>query len=162
MKKVPNVSNLVKKTDYEAKISDNESKHIITADYNKFTNDSVANRIKGEGLIYKSTIAGFIKKVDLNKKTATLATKAELKVEQNKITKLRSFDSSYFRGKSHFEEGGTQNYLLFQPVYIYVKKIGNTEHISAWKSKDCLMKVLSLLLHLMIVLLLRYIILALK
>ena len=122
MKKVPNVRNLVKKTDYEAKISDNESKHITTADYNKFTNDSIANRIKDEGLINKPAIAGFIKKVDLNKKTGTLATKTELKVEQNKITKLRAFDSSYFRGKSHFEEGGTQNYLFFQPVYRYFKK----------------------------------------
>ena len=30
---------------------------------------------------------------------ATLATKAELKAEQNKITKVQAFDSSYFHGK---------------------------------------------------------------
>ena len=24
---------------------------------------------------------------------------------------------SYFRSKSHFEDNGTQNYLVFQPVY---------------------------------------------
>ena len=48
---------------------------------------------------------------------------------------MQAFDSSYFRGKSNFEEDGTQNYLIFQPMYKYFKKIGNTDHISAWKSK---------------------------
>ena len=32
---------------------------------------------------------------------AKLATKAELKEEQDKIIKLQAFDSSYFCGKSH-------------------------------------------------------------
>ena len=40
------------------------------------------------------------------------------------------FDSSYFRGKSYFQDDGTQNYLVFQPMYIYFKKIGNTDHIT--------------------------------
>ena len=66
---------------------------------------------------------------------ATLATKAELKVELYKIIKLQTFDSSYFCGKSHFEGDGTQNYLVFQPIYRYIEKIGDTERISAWKSK---------------------------
>ena len=52
----------------------------------------------------------------MNKKVATLATKAELKAEQDKITKLEAFDSGYFRGKNHFEDDGTQNYLIFQPI----------------------------------------------
>ena len=45
---------------------------------------------------------------------------------------------SYFIGKSHFEEDGTQNYLVFQPMYRYVKKItgvGNGSYIYYWKSK---------------------------
>ena len=45
------------------------------------------------------------------------------------------FDLSYFGGKSHFEDDGTQNYLVFQPICRYFKMIGNTKHISAWKSK---------------------------
>ena len=53
---------------------------------------------------------------DLNKKVPTLGTKAELKAEQNKITKLEAFDSNYFRVKSHFEDDGTQNYLVFPPM----------------------------------------------
>ena len=47
---------------------------------------------------------------------------------------MQAFDSSY-RGKSHFEDDGTQNYLVFQPMYKYFKKIGNTDYISLWKSK---------------------------
>ena len=32
---------------------------------------------------------------------------------------------SYFRGKSDFEENGMQNYLVFQPIHRYVKRIVN-------------------------------------
>ena len=32
---------------------------------------------------------------------------------ENEFKKLKTFDSSYFRCKSHFEENGTQNYLVF-------------------------------------------------
>ena len=28
---------------------------------------------------------------------------------ENELKKLKTFDSSYFRSKSHFEEDGTQN-----------------------------------------------------
>ena len=54
----------------------------------------------------------------MNKK---LAIKAKLKAEQDKITKLQAFDSSYFRGKNHFEDDGTQNYLIFQLMDRYFK-----------------------------------------
>ena len=37
--------------------------------------------------------------------------------------KLQTFDSVYFRVKSHFEEDGTQNYQVFQPVYRYFKSV---------------------------------------
>ena len=45
------------------------------------------------------------------------------------------FDSSYFIGKSHFDEDGTQNYLVFQPMYKYFKLITNTSSILSWKFK---------------------------
>ena len=41
----------------------------------------------------------------------------------NEFKKLQTSDSSYLRGKSHFEEDGAQNYLIFQPIYRYFKKI---------------------------------------
>ena len=57
---------------------------------------------------------------------------------QNELKKLKTFDSSYFIGKSHFEEDGAQNYLVFQPMYRYFKIIagvGNGSYIYYWQSK---------------------------
>ena len=48
---------------------------------------------------------------------------------------LKTFDSSYFIGKSHFEKDGTQNCLVFQPLTKYFKVIANTDYVSSWKSK---------------------------
>ena len=57
---------------------------------------------------------------------------------ENELKKLKTFDSSCFIGKSHFEEDGTQNYLVFQPMYRYFKRIagvGNGNYIYYWQSK---------------------------
>ena len=86
---------------------------------------------KQKQLVGKSDIAGLINNSNLNKKEATLVTKAELKAEQDKITKLEAFDSSYFCGKSHLEDDATKNYLAFQPMDRYFK-IVNTLNISEW------------------------------
>ena len=53
------------------------------------------------------------------------------------MNELKTFGSSYFIGKSHFEEDGTQNYLVFQPVirYFKVNTITNTDYVLSWKSK---------------------------
>ena len=58
------------------------------------------------------------------------------KINQN-IFLLKTFDSSYFIGKSHFEEDGVQNYLVFQPInkYFKVNTNTNTDYILPWKSK---------------------------
>ena len=42
---------------------------------------------------------------------------------------------SYFIGKSHFEEDGAQNYVVFQPLNKYFKLVANAKSISSWKSK---------------------------
>ena len=44
--KMPDAINLVKKTDYTAKISDIESNYFTTSDYNKYTNETIDNKIK--------------------------------------------------------------------------------------------------------------------
>ena len=54
-------------------------------------------------------------------------------VVENELNKLKIFDSSYFTGKSHFEDG-VQNYLVFQPRYRYFKT-NSSYHISSWTSK---------------------------
>ena len=56
---------------------------------------------------------------------------------KNELKKLQTFDSSYFRGKSHFvDSDGTQNYLIFQPINIYFKRIigaCSDKYIYIWK-----------------------------
>ena len=42
---------------------------------------------------------------------------------ENELKKLQKVDAAYFRGKSHFEEDATQNYLVLQPIYKYFKRI---------------------------------------
>ena len=69
----------------------------------------------------------------LNRKIAANKTKKLL--TENELNKLKTFDSSYFIDKSHFEEDGTQNYLVFQPLNKYFKVIANTDYVSSWKSK---------------------------
>ena len=41
----------------------------------------------------------------------------------------------YFIRKSHFEEDGTQNCLVFQSINKYFKLITNTDYVSSWRSK---------------------------
>ena len=43
---------------------------------------------------------------------------------------LKSFDSSYFIGKSDFEEDGVQNYLVFQSLNKYFKVIASHNYVS--------------------------------
>ena len=54
---------------------------------------------------------------------------------ENELRKLQKFDTDCFRGKNHFEEDGTQDYLVFQPVYKYFKTINSIGNISGWKYK---------------------------
>ena len=69
-----------------------------------------------------------IKKINSNKTKHLLV--------ENELKKLQTFDSSYFRGKSHFvDNDGTQDCFVFQPIFRYFKRIGNTNYVSEWKSK---------------------------
>ena len=49
------------------------------------------------------------------------------------MNKLKTFDSNYFIGKNHFEEDGSQNYLVFQPIirYFKVNTITNIDYVSS-------------------------------
>ena len=63
------------------------------------------------------------------------ANKSENLLVENELKKLKTFDSSYFIGKSHFEEDGTQNYLVFQPINRCFKVTAGIDYVSSWKSK---------------------------
>ena len=134
-KKLPDVSDSVRKTDHNTKISDNEAKYFTTSYYNKFTKEILDAKIKDEGLVDKSDISNLVKNSDLNKKLATLATNAKLKVEQDKTGKLQAFVSGYFLVQSHIEDDGPQNYLVLQPVPRYFKMVADTNKVTGWKQK---------------------------
>ena len=102
--------------------------------------------------------ANFIRKTDFDAKLSSLAKK----ITQNKtkhllvkseLNKLKTFDSGYFIRKSHFEEDGTQNYLVFQPIYRSFFLLHNILNIfQNGILKDYLVKVLRQFLPLIIVL----------
>ena len=108
---VPDITTLIKKSDYDAKIAEIESQYV--------SNTGFSSKLAQANVITKRNFDSEI--IEL----------------ENNIKKLQTFDSSYFRGKSHFEEDGTQNYLVFQPIIrcFKVNTITNTDYVSSWKSK---------------------------
>ena len=105
--------------------------------------------------------ANLITKTDFDAKLSSLnrkitSNKSKHLLVENELKKLKTFDSSYFIGKSHFEEDSTQNYLVFQPMYKYFKIItgvGNGRYIYYWQSKGLSDETIILLQRLIIVLL---------
>ena len=135
--KIPDVSSLVKKADYDTKISDIERK-ITDHDHDKYITTPEFNTMAANVFNARLAQANVKTKTDFdaklssfNKKITTSNTK-HLLVE-SELKKLEKFDAAYFRGKNCFEEDGTQNYLLFQPMYKYFEKTG--DKVSSWKSK---------------------------
>ena len=142
--KIPDVSSLVKRTDYNAKISEienkindhNHEKYINTPEFNTMATDFLKGRLAAQTVLIKKTdfdskLNGISDRVTKNK-TKYLLTENELK-------KLQKCDAAYFRGKSHFEEDVTQNYLIFKPMCRYFKRIacvGGGNYIYFWKSKS--------------------------
>ena len=142
--KISDVSSLVKKKDYNTKISEienkvndhNHDKYITTPEFNTLAADVFIARL--------ATQTDLIRKPDFDSKLMEISdrvTKNKTKhlMVENELKKLQKFDAVYFRCESHFEEGGTQNYLVFQPMYRYFKRISGVDsgnYIYFWKSKD--------------------------
>ena len=136
---IPDVGNLVKKTDYNTKVTEienklnnhNHDKYITTPEFNTLAADAFNARLPRANLVTKADfdakLSSFNRKITSNK-TRHILVEIELK-------KLKTFDLSYFIGKSHFEEDGTQNYLVFQLLNKYLKIITNTKYISLCQSK---------------------------
>ena len=109
---VPDINTLIKKSDYDTKIAEIESKYVSNTGFDS-----------------KLAQANVITKRNFDAKIIEL---------ENNIKKLQAFDSSYFRGKSYFEEDGVQNYLIFQPIIRYFKVntiINVADYVLSWKSK---------------------------
>ena len=99
------------KGDYNTKVADienkltnhNHDKYIDTQEFNKLAADVFNARIAQGKLITKrefdSTLSNLNRKIASNKSKHLLV--------ENELNQLKSFDSSYFIGKSHFDEDGT-------------------------------------------------------
>ena len=127
--KIPDVSNLVKKTDYNTKVTEienklnnhNHDKYITTPEFNNLAADVFNARLAQAKLVTKTNFGA--KLSSLNQRVTINKTKHVL--AENELKKLITFDASYFIGKSHFEEDGQQNYLVFQPLNKQIKIVYN-------------------------------------
>ena len=128
----------VKKTDYNAKVTEienklnnhNHDKYIDTSEFNKLTADGFNARLAQPNLIAKTDFGAKLSRI--NRKITE--NKSKNLLVENYLNKLKTFDSSYFIGKSHFEEDDTQNHLVFQLLNKYFIVITNTDYVSSWKS----------------------------
>ena len=133
-------SNLVKKADYNKKVSEIEKKttdhdhdkYITTPEFNKLTAENFAARLSQANLVTKTDFYDKLKNRD--KKTNSNETKHVL--VENELKKLKTFDSICFCCKSHFEDDSTQNYLAFQTTCRCFKRVSHAnDHILSWKYK---------------------------
>ena len=58
--KIPDLCGLVKKTQYDSKISEIEGKYLTTSDYNNFTSDILDANLKQKKLVKKSNISNLV------------------------------------------------------------------------------------------------------
>ena len=111
------------KTDYDVKNGAIEKK---PADHNhdKYSTIPELNRFIAEIFPARLGQANLVTKTDFNTKIKSLnqnidSNKAKHLPVKNELKNLQTIISIYFRDKSHFEEDGAQNYLIFQPMYRY-------------------------------------------
>ena len=102
--KIPSVSNLVKKTDYDTKITETEKK---LADHNhgKYSTTPEFNTLAANVFNARLAQANLITKTDFDAKLSSLnrnitANKSKYLLVENELKKLKTFDLSYFIGKS--------------------------------------------------------------
>ena len=72
-KNIHDFTDLVKITDYDAKISDIEGKYFTASDYNKFMSDILDAKIKQKALVNKSDISNLVKNSDLDKSISNIS-----------------------------------------------------------------------------------------
>ena len=142
--KISNVSSLVKKTDYNTKISEiekkitdhNHDKYITTPEFNNLATGVFDARLARANLVTKIDFDFKLKK---NSDRVTFNKTKHLLVE-TELKKLNTFDAVYYRGKNYFEENDTQNYLVFPGVYKYFEDVDVSKtlikfHANSWTSK---------------------------
>ena len=155
--KVPDVSSLVEKTDYNRKITEignkltdhNYDKYITTPEFNKLAANNFPSRLKQAKLVTKPDFEDNLKSI--NQKINS--NKTEILLVETELKKLQIFDSIYFMEKvilkkmvhkfiSYFSQCTNILKGLVVLVLVVIFIFGNL--------KDCLMKMLQLLLQVII------------
>ena len=106
-------------------------KYVTTPEFITLATNFFNARLAQANLVAKTDFDNKISSLD--SKIAAYKTKNES--TEHEIKKLKTFDLSYFIGKSHFKEDSAQNYLVFQPLNKYFKIITNRKYISSWQFK---------------------------
>ena len=131
-KKVPDISGLAKKTDFNTKVTEIEGKlPSITGLPTNSALTAVENKILD--------VSSLVKKTHLDAELKNIS----VKVTSNKfkhfpvekeLKKLEKFDAAYFRSKNYFDGyDGTQNYLVFQTTNKYFTS--ESGKLNRWKAK---------------------------
>ena len=131
--KIPSVNTLVKKQTIAQKLQElkinlnhhNRYKYITTPEFNTLAKHAFNVRLAQANLTAKTDFDA--KLSSLNKKVAK--NKSKHLLVESELKKLKTFDLSYFVGKSYFEEDGTPNYSVFQPLNAFFKVATNTNYV---------------------------------
>ena len=107
--KIPSISNLVGKTDYNAKITEIDKK-LTDHNHDKYITTPEFNTLAANVFNARLVQANLVTKTDFDAKLSNL----NRKITSNKTRHLLiDNELSYFRGKNYFDEDGTQNYYIF-------------------------------------------------
>ena len=116
--KIPSITGLFKKTDYNTKITDIEN-ILNNHNHDKYVATSEFNTLAANVFNARLAQANLITKTDFDAKLSSL----NRNITPNKTKNfLNDNDLSYYRGKQYFDErSGKQNYLVFLPMEKYFK-----------------------------------------
>ena len=143
--KIPSVSNLDKKTDCNTKINKvlkkitdhNHDKFFTTPEFNKFTAETFASRLKQANLESKSDITNFVNKAGFDTKLKDVTS---YKNELNELLKKVNATSTKGLTKDFIDKfsilNGAKN--SSSGIFQYIKYLTGTTRIESWKSKRML------------------------
>ena len=137
--RIPDISNLVKKQTIILKLLIFKINLIIIIMMNVLILQSLI--LATNAFNTKVAQANLVIKTDFDAKLSSLnrnitKNKTDHLIVKNELNKLKIFDSSYYNGKSYFEEDEKTNCLIFQPLNKYFKVNCNSlYYVSSWTSK---------------------------
>ena len=156
-KKIPDVTNLVKKADFNTKVTEIEGKiPDISSLATKSALTVIENKIPDVSSLIKKTdfntkvteregkisdVSNLVKKIDFDsklKKNIDRVTKNKSKhlLVENELKKLKEFDLSYFRGENYFGVNNI-NHLVFEVSLNYLNFYDDSFYkpVLSWNSK---------------------------